>query len=48
MKKQRRFLAVFTLLFGACSVQRYSDAAMFCRRFNSEYKIHCSISKMLV
>ena len=32
------FLAVFTLLFGACSVQRYSDAAMFCRRFNSEYK----------
>ncbi len=31
-------LAVLALLFGACSVQRYSDAAMFCRRFNSEYK----------
>lgn len=31
-------LAVLALLFGACSVQRYSDAAMFCRRFNREYK----------
>lgn len=31
-------LAVLTVLLGACSVQRYSDAAMFCRRFNSEYK----------
>ncbi len=31
-------LTVLALLFGACSVQRYSDAAMFCRRFNREYK----------
>ena len=31
-------LAVFAILLGACSVQRYSDAAMFCRRFNREYK----------
>lgn len=31
-------LAVLALLLGACSVQRYSDAAMFCRRFNREYK----------
>lgn len=31
-------LIVFATLFGACSVQRYSDAAMFCRRFNREYK----------
>lgn len=31
-------LAVLALLLSACSVQRYSDAAMFCRRFNREYK----------
>lgn len=31
-------LIVFATLLGACSVQRYSDAAMFCRRFNREYK----------
>ncbi len=31
------FVALAVLL-GACSVQRYSDAAMFCRRFNREYK----------
>ncbi len=30
--------AALAVLLGACSVQRYSDATMFCRRFNREYK----------